>query len=155
MVYPPHSPSPASRGNGYPKGNATPTASTSATPSGSTSQTVSQPYYDYQSSASPTAGPSRWEDASSLGLSVTDEMDDATRALIEQIQREELENEEERLNRRRQELADEEMARKEQQNEREQWERSRTVDIEQRRNQQMQIERDEQQAVSPLLPAAR
>ncbi len=74
----PASPTSASGSQAYSRGNSTPTA---------ISAQSSSTYYP--PSASADAGPSRWEDASSLGLSVSDEMDDATRALIEQIQREE------------------------------------------------------------------
>lgn len=115
-----------------PKGNTTPT------PDRYTSNAQAGP-------SSASAGPSRagptW--SAGLGLSIEEEMDEDTRALIAQLQAQE---EEETAARRRQLEADEELARREQQQERDVWEMMH--EIEHQRTRQEQIRDDEQRAVS-------
>lgn len=98
-------------------------------------------------SAGPSAGPSRpgpsW--AAGLGLSIEEEMDEGTRALIAQLQAQE---EEESAARRRQLEADEELARREQQQERDVWEMMNEIELQNQRTRQEQIRDDEQRAVS-------
>ncbi|WVR04740.1 hypothetical protein IAU60_001751 [Kwoniella sp. DSM 27419] len=93
-----------------------------------------------------TAGPSRSPNAG-LGLSLDDDMDPETRALIEQFQREEQEARRAQENERhRQLLLDEEMARKEQQSERDIWQMMQQMQLEQRQREQAQIAEDEARA---------
>ena len=94
------------------------------------------------------AGPSRAGPSSGagLGLSLDEEMDEGTRALIAQLQAQE---EEENAARRRQLEADEELARREQQQERNVWEMMQEIDAQNQRTRREQIEQDELRAVSP------
>ena len=99
------------------------------------------------------AGPSRLPDYDhdhDLGMELlAEDPDEETRKLIEQFQREEEEEVHRAQQRRIQQLeADEEMARREQQSERDVWQMMQQMQLENRRRQQLQIEEDEQRAVS-------
>ncbi|WVQ75911.1 hypothetical protein IAR50_005546 [Cryptococcus sp. DSM 104548] len=78
-----------------------------------------------------------------LGLSLDDDMDPETRALIEQLQREELDAQREEDERKRK---DEELAIREQQSERELWEMMQQMQREKRQREQAQIADDEARA---------
>jgi hypothetical protein len=112
----------------------------------------------YKGSLTPTmsqfaqaeAGPSFSRRNSDFGIGMGDGdmgdgMDEATRALIAQIQREDEEALRAEQERRRQLQLDEELARKEQQTEANEWQRQQMVQQERERD---QILRDEQRAVS-------
>ncbi|WWD21625.1 hypothetical protein CI109_106111 [Kwoniella shandongensis] len=87
------------------------------------------------------AGPSQRPTGQGLGLSVDSDMDPETRALIEQLQRQEQEAQQaEEAERRRQLEEDEELALREQQSERELWEMIQRVQTEQRQREQLQDE---------------
>lgn len=85
-----------------------------------------------------------------LGLTLDDDIDPETRALIEQFQREEQEAQKKEEERRRQLEADEELAKREQQSERELWEMMQQMQKEQRQREQAQIAEDEARAVSSI-----
>lgn len=93
------------------------------------------------------AGPSgrRDSDSGTGFVDMGDGMDEGTRALIAQFQREEEEALQAEQERRRQLQLDEELARKEQQTEANEWQRQQMVQQERERD---QIQRDEQRAVS-------
>jgi mitogen-activated protein kinase kinase kinase len=86
-----------------------------------------------------------------LGLGVAgvvdDDMDEATRALIAQLELEDQEAVRAEEERRRQMEADERIARQAQQNERDEWQAMQRQELEGSRRRQEQIERDEQRAV--------
>lgn len=96
-----------------------------------------------------SAGPSRYiEDEAGLGLFVDDGMDPETRALIEQMQREDDLARRQEEARRAQEAADERFARNAQQQERDVWQAMQEQSFTERRAQQDQIASDAQRAVS-------
>jgi mitogen-activated protein kinase kinase kinase len=110
------------------------------------------PIYGHQQSQ---AGPSSSRAPQSplgLGLGVSgvvdDDMDDATRALIAQLELEDQEAARAEDERRRQMQEDERIARQAQQNERDEWQAMQRQELEGSRRRQEQIERDEQRAVS-------
>ena len=86
-----------------------------------------------------------------LGLISDDGMDPDTRALIEQLTREDAETERAEQERRRQMVEDERIAREAQQNERDEWQAMQRQELEGSRRRQEQIERDEQRAVSLIV----
>ncbi|WVW78254.1 hypothetical protein I302_100207 [Kwoniella bestiolae CBS 10118] len=92
------------------------------------------------------AGPSRPSNAG-LGLSIDNDMDPETRALIMQFQQEEIEAQRQEEQRRKYQLQqDEEMARKQQQEEKDIWEMMVQMEEEQRQRQEAQIAEDEARA---------
>ena len=90
-------------------------------------------------------GPSVAGPSSRLGLRTDDGMDAETRALIAQLQKEEVDANAARM---RQLEADEEYARREQQSERSIWEAMQELELEKQRRRRAQIEQDEIRAVS-------
>lgn len=125
----------------------TPSNAASAFPPSGTS--ISDAYQNENA----TAGPSRpavsqEQGSQGLGLSLDDDIDPETRALIEQFQREEQEAQRKEEERKRQLEADEELAKREQQSERELWEMMQQMQKEQRQREQAQIAEDEARAVS-------
>lgn len=128
-------------------------------PSGSRMSSPSTHHYNphspiYQSQSSAQAGPSSSRPPQlplGLGLGVAgvvdDDMDEATRALIAQLELEDQEAVRAEEERRRQMEADERIARQAQQNERDEWQAMQRQELEGSRRRQEQIERDEQRAV--------
>ena len=111
--------------------------------------TPHQPSFSNAEAGPSRAGPSSGRTyGAGHGLSLDNEMDEETRALIAQLQAQE---EEESAARRRQLEADEELARREQQQERNVWEMMQEIDAQNQRTRREQIEQDEIRAVSTIV----